>query len=205
MSLVFYYSPMSSAVTVHWALEELGVPYEKVKLDLQAGDQRKPAFLAINPNGKVPALVHDGTKIFESVAILIHLGETFGVEKKLYPAPGLARAEALKWLVWCNVSLGEAISRLHHASSPRVDAALHNEKAAEKAKKDVHALLDILEKEITGKQYLVEDRFSFADLQVAGWFSYLGMLGIDIKSWKNTAAWAERCESRPANVRAMAA
>src|ERR1700690_1566885 len=104
MSLVFYYSPMSSAVTVHWALEELGVPYEKVKIDLQARDQDKPAFLALNPNAKVPLLVHDGTPIFESVAIILHLGETFGEGKKLFPAPGLRRAEAFKWLVWTNVS-----------------------------------------------------------------------------------------------------
>jgi glutathione S-transferase len=88
MSLVFYYSPFSSAVTVHWALEELKVPYEKVRIDLQKRDQDKPEFLAKNPNGKVPLLVHDGTPIFESVAILIHLGETFGVERRLFPAPG---------------------------------------------------------------------------------------------------------------------
>jgi glutathione S-transferase len=205
MSLVFYYSPMSSAVTVHWALEELGVPYEKVRLDLQAADQKKPEFLKVNPNGKVPALVHDGTKIFESVAILIHLGETFGVEKKLFPAPGLARAEALKWLVWCNVSLGEAISRFFHAQSPRVDAAIHNAAAADKAKADVHGLLGILENELEGKQYLVGESFTLADLQVAGWFQYLGMLGFDLAKWPKTNAWAKRCESRPAHARSMQA
>ena len=204
MNLLFYYSPMSSAVTVHWALEELGVPYEKVRIDLQAGDQKKPAYLAINPNGKVPALVHDGVKIFESVAILIHLGETFGVEKKLYPAPGLARAEALKWLVWCNVSLGEALSRFGHASSPRMDAALHHEKSAEKARADVHHLLDILEKDLANKKYLVEDRFTLADLQVSGWVEYLGMLGFQTKKWTNVSAWVERCTSRPAHALSMA-
>ena len=91
MSLTFYYTPMSSATRVHWALEELGVPYEKVKMDLAAGDQRKPEYLALNPNGKVPLLVGDGTPIFESLAILLHLGETYGVEKGLFPAPGLER------------------------------------------------------------------------------------------------------------------
>src|SRR5215813_12354098 len=96
MSLVFYYAPMSSAVTIHWALEELGVPYEKVRLDLQARDQDKPAYKALNPNGKVPLLVHDGTPIFESAAILMHLGEAFGVDKGLFPAAGAKRAEAMK-------------------------------------------------------------------------------------------------------------
>src|SRR5262245_11968243 len=98
MGLIFYYAPMSSASPTHWILEELGVPYEKVKVDLQGGESKKPEFLKINPNGKVPTLVHDGTVIFESVAIAIHLGETFGVERKLFPAPGLQRAEAIKWL-----------------------------------------------------------------------------------------------------------
>ncbi len=204
MSLVFYYSPNSSAVTVHWALEELGVPYEKVRIDLEKGDQKKPAFLAVNPNGKVPALVHDGTKLFESVAILVHLGETYGVEKNLFPKAGLARAEALKWLVWCNVSLGEALSRWYHAQSPRVDGALHNAKAAEKGKADVEALLDILEKELDGKKYLVGDTFTLADLQVSGWCSYLGMLGFELAKWPKTDAWTKRCCERPANARAMA-
>src|SRR5262249_14193766 len=66
MSLIFYYSPMSTAVATHWVLEELKIPYEKVKLDLQAGGTKKPDFLKINPNGVVPAIVHDGTAIFES-------------------------------------------------------------------------------------------------------------------------------------------
>lgn len=88
MSMTFYYAPMSSAITVHRALEELGVPYDAIRLDLAAGETRKPEFLAINPNGKVPALVHDGTPLFESVAILIHLGESFRRRAGPVPGPG---------------------------------------------------------------------------------------------------------------------
>ncbi|MCP6756823.1 glutathione S-transferase family protein, partial [Klebsiella pneumoniae] len=80
----------------------------------------KPEFLALNPNGKVPVLVQDGTPIIESAAIMIHLGETFGVEKKLVPPPGVKRAEALKWIVWSNVSVGEAVQRWMQSSSSRV-------------------------------------------------------------------------------------
>src|SRR2546430_300796 len=100
MSLKFYYSPMSSATRIHWALEELGVPYEKVKLDLTAGDQKKPEYLALNPNGKVPLVVDDGTVIFESLAILLHLGERYGVEKDLFPSAWAPRAEVFKWMAW---------------------------------------------------------------------------------------------------------
>src|SRR6185437_12360023 len=97
MSLVFYYSPFTSATTTHWALEELGIPYEKKKIDFKL-DTKKPDFLKMNPNGKVPLLVHDGTPIFESTAIIAYLGETFGVEKKLFPAPGPQRGQALMWM-----------------------------------------------------------------------------------------------------------
>jgi glutathione S-transferase len=197
MSLVFHYAPMSSAVTVHWALEELGVPYEKVKIDIQARDQDKSDFLALNPNGKVPLLVHDGTPIFESVAILIHLGETFGVDKKLFPAPGLRRAEALKWLVWVNVSLGEAVSRHQHNSSPQIPAERHNAKAAEVAKADVEKHLAILDRALAGKPWLVGDTFSLVDLHLAGYVGYLGMCGFDAKRWPNVDAWAKKCAARP--------
>jgi glutathione S-transferase len=203
MSLVFYYAPMSSAVTVHWALEELGVPYEKVKIDLQARDQDKSDFLALNPNGKVPLLVHDGTPIFESVAILIHLGETFGVEKKLFPAPGLRRAEALKWLVWANVSLGEALSRHQNSSSPRVPAERHNAKAAEVAKADVEKHLAILDRALAGKPWVAGDTFSLADLHLAGYVGYLGMCGFDAKRWPNIDAWAKKCTARPGYALSM--
>ena len=204
MSLIFYYAPQSSAVTVHWALEELGVPYEKVKIDLQARDQDKPAFKALNPNGKVPVLVHDGTPVFESAAIIIHLGETFGVEKKMYPPPGARRAEALKWLVWCNVSVGEALSRHMHNSSERIPAERHNAKAAEVAKVDVEKHLAILDEALTGKTWLVGDSFSLVDVHVAGWAAYVGMCGFDTKRWANLDAWTKRCTARPGFAACMA-
>ena len=78
MAITFYYQPMSSAARVHWALEELGIPYEKVKVDLHAGDQKKPDFLKVNPHGKVPALVDGDARLFESAAIILHLGDKYG-------------------------------------------------------------------------------------------------------------------------------
>jgi glutathione S-transferase len=204
MSMVFYYAPMSTAVTTHWALEELGVPYQAVKLDLAAQDQRKPEFLAVNPNGKVPALVHDGVALFESVAILIHLGETFGVERGLFPGPGLARAEAVKWLVWCNVSLVEALSRFQRNTSDRIPPEQRNAKAGEIGRSDVEAHLDILEAALKKRKFLAGDAFTLADLHVAGFVDYLAMLGFDVKSRPALAAWKATCTSRPHYARAMA-
>ena len=111
MSLTFFYAPMSTASTVHWSLEELAIPYEAVRVDLKDPADKKAKLGPVNPNLRVPVLVHDGVAIFESVAIQIYLGETFGVDAGLYPAPGPERGRALKWLVWTNVSLGEAVLR----------------------------------------------------------------------------------------------
>jgi glutathione S-transferase len=195
---------MTSATRVHWALEELGVPYEKVKVDLAAGDQRKPEYLANNPNGKVPLLIADGTPIFESLAILLYLAETYGVEKGLYPAPGPARANALKWMVWSTVSMMEPASRLLRNLSDRFPAEEKSPAAAEAAKKEVYALLGVLDKELEGKDYLLGKDFTFADLAIAAFIPFMGRFGIDASGYKNVSAWTARCMSRPALGRAMA-
>jgi glutathione S-transferase len=197
MSLVFYYAPFSSATMSHWALEELGIPYEKVKLDLKNGESHKPEFLALNPNGKVPTIVHDGTAIFETVAIVAYLGETFGVDKGLYPPPGPRRGEALKWIVWANVSVGEALARFQRNTVDRIPEEQRNAKAAEVAKADVEKLLGILDGALQGKSFLVGDSFSLADLHVAAYVSYVGMCGFDSKPWPALDAWLKSATSRP--------
>jgi glutathione S-transferase len=204
MSLIFYYAPMSTATATHWVLEELKVPCEKVKLDLKAGDTKKPDYLKLNPNGVVPALVHDGTAIFESAAIAIYLGETFGVEKGLFPAPGPQRGEALKWIVWVNVTLGGASGRYHYAASPHVPAEQHNAAAAAAARADVERYLGILDAALAGKTWLLGDAFSVADAHVAAFAAYMGMTGFDLKKYANLSAWTTRATARPAFAAVMA-
>ena len=198
MSIVFYYAPWSSASTVLWALEELGIPHERVKLDLKAKDTQKPAFLALNPNGKVPLLVHDGVPIFESIAILAHLGETFGVEKKLFPAPGLDRARAFQWLAWANVSVGAAAGRYLSNSSELVPEAQRNATVAALGKEEAMKLLGILDAALVGKSWLVGDSFTFADLHLTGLVAWLSSVGFDTKSLANLQAWMARAQARPA-------
>jgi glutathione S-transferase len=205
MSLVFYYAPMSTAVTVHWALEELGIPYEAVEIDLKARDQDKPGYRALNPNGKVPLVVHDGVPIFESAAIIMHLGETFGVERDLFPRPGLERAEAFKWLVWANVSLGGAVGRFLSNTSDEVPADRRNAKAGESARVDVETLLGILDTALAKKTYLVAETFSLADVHLAGFVAWIGMVGFTLARWPNVDAWQRRCTSRPGCARSRAA
>jgi glutathione S-transferase len=198
MSLTFFFAPMSTASTVHWSLEELGIPYEAVKVDLQDAADKQKKLGPVNPNLKVPVLVHDGTTIFESAAIQIYLGETFGVDKGLYPPPGKQRGEALKWLVWTNVSLGEAVTRWQRLTSDRVPAELRNALAGEEARKDVDKAIAIVEKELADKPYVLGKDVSLVDIHLASFFAWMGFCGVDLTPFPKTKAWFERCSARPA-------
>jgi glutathione S-transferase len=201
ISLTYYYAPMSTAVRTTWAIEELGVPCERVKVDIQKKDTRTEAFLKLNPNGCIPLLVVDGTPVFESTAILLYLAETYGVDKGLYPPPGLKRAETLKWVIWANVGFYDPMNRWRHNTSGMIPAEQHNAKAAEAAKKDLTAAMEVLDKALAGKSYLVDDKFSFADLAASSYLGWLMFMGYDYSAFKNVKAWGERCLGRPAAVK----
>ena len=197
MSLTFYYAPQSSASPVHWTLEELGVPYDKVHIDIKKGDQKKPDFLKLNPNARVPVLVHDGTAIFESVAIQIYLGETFGVAKGLYPESGPQRGEVMKWIVWTNVTLGDVLGRLGRNLMGWSPEDERNAKAGASAKKEGQELLGIVEAALASSDYLVGNKFSLADLHLSSWMDYARMMGLDLAPFPKLTAWVERCTARP--------
>lgn len=197
MSLTFYFAPMSTASLTDGVLAELGTPHERVQVDLGAGGAKRPEFLAINPNGRVPAIVHDGTAIWESSAITMYLGETFGVEAGLYPAPGPRRGEAMKWIAWGNVTLGEAGGRLSMALPPG------HEDAKEKAHADIAVCLDILDGGLAGRPFLLGD-YTLADTHVSGVVGWLGMMQVDTGPFANVTAWMRRCGERPAIAKMMA-
>ena len=112
MALTFYWAPFSTASVTQAVLAELATPHERITVELGTGGTQLPAFLQIHPNVRVPVIVHDGLTLWESAAITLYLGETFGVAAALYPAPGPLRGEAMKWIVWSNVTLAEAAGRL---------------------------------------------------------------------------------------------
>lgn len=207
MSITFYYAPKTSSARVHWALEELGVPYEAVRVDLAAGEQRAPAFLAINPNGKVAALIDDGTPMFESLAILIHLGEKYGVERGLWPAPGsAASAEALTWSVWSAVTLNGHGMQVLANTSERVPSELKNAGQATQGREGLEADLTILEGKLEGRAFLLGDTFTLADIAVAGGASFFARIaGVERDAFPRVAAWTARCLDRPAMKKAYAA
>lgn len=202
MSLTFYYSPMSTATLTELVLEELAVPCERVRIDLKKKESHTAEFLRLNPNGKVPVLVHDGTPIWESAAITLYLGEIFGVAKGLYPEPGPDRGEAMKWIVWSNVTLGDAFGRLVRNTSDWYPAEQHNAKAAAAAQSDVRDCLRILDQALTGRQYLLAG-YSVADTHVNSLIDWLRYMKVDFSDCERVNSWSQRCAARPAYGRVM--
>jgi glutathione S-transferase len=202
MKITFYYAPMTSATRVHWALEELGVPYEKVKMNLAEREQKKPEYLKLNPNGKVPLLVVDGMPIFESLAQLLFLGETFGVEKGLFPKPGPERAQAFQWMAWVSVSVHDALVRVI-LNGERVPEELRNPKAREAAITELAGYLAILDRHVADRSYVLGDVFSLVDCATTAVVPVLSKFGVDTSRYAHMQAWAGRCMQRPALGRAM--
>lgn len=204
MPLKFYYAPMSTASITALVLEELGVDCEIIKLDIARGDTKKPEFLKVNPNGRVPVLIHDDAVVWESAAITMYLGEMFGVDKNLYPAQGPKRAEAMKWIVWTNVTLGEAVNRYTRHVMSTTPAEQRNAKAVESAKTEVANCLRILDQALVNKQYLVGE-YTLADTHLIAMLDYLRHLKIDFTPFTRINSWSQRCSARAAYGRAMTA
>jgi glutathione S-transferase len=199
MSITFYAAPFSSALPVACALAELGVPHERVSIDLASGAQKKPEFLALNPNAKVPTLVADGTPMFEALAIVQWLGDRFGVAKGLWPAADApARMTALAWSAWTYVSFAAEVSRLNYAISERVPAELHHPAQAEHARNEMQHLLGLVEARLTAMPYMLGAQYSLVDLLLACMIRYAGMCGVETKWHRHVQAWLERCHQRPA-------
>lgn len=198
--ITFYGSPMSSASRTHWLLEEAGVPYEYKIVNIREGQQRTPEFLAVNPNGKIPAIVDGDVKIAESMAINFYVAEKYA--PALIPSDVVQRAKVLEWSFWVASTVQQPLVNIlmHTTFLPEAqrDAAL-----VEKSRAELPRYLEVLEKGLTGHEYLVGDRFTVADVNVA---SVLGLAIMGkVELGPNTMAWLTRMNARPAFQRAMQA
>lgn len=199
MSLTLYAAPMSSATSVMTGLAELDVPHEVVMLDLQAGDQKRPDYLAINPNGTVPALVADGTPMFEALAIMQWLGDRHGVERGLWPAADAPeRLTALSWTTWAYATYGVLISVLNYGQSPMVDDSLHHPPLAAEALGKLDRLLGILDAHLADRAWLLGDDYSLADTVVTSVVTYSTFCGVTADRHAHVADWLQRFQARPA-------
>ncbi len=209
MSLIkFYRADYSSAGITDAIFRELeaaaGRPLaERIDVALRTGT-RDAAFLAVNPNGFVPALVlEDGVPLWESAAITLYLGERFGVDAGLYPAAAkpTQRGQAVQWIVWSNVNLpltARQISRVLHGTKDE-DAGVQalRERDAEAAKGELAKQLRVLDGGLAGKEYLLgEGGYSLADTHIFAFMGYIEMLGVDMEGMDNLKGWMERVGAR---------
>ena len=205
MAIELHSWPRSSGTRISWALEELGVPYKYVEVDAKKKENLAPRHLALNPHGKVPALVDGEQHFFESLAILIHLAHKYGIEKKLWPsAGGQDRADALCWTVWAMTELGPYMMQyLYHGMDTPVSYKPEDRSKATAAynKAQVDRILDALEARLAKRDYIV-GTFSLVDLAAASWLMLGTMFGLPLDRWPRTAAWCKRCSERPALKRA---
>jgi glutathione S-transferase len=208
MALSYYYTPLGSSTRVTWALEEVGIPYEKHRLKLKEKEQKSPAFLAINPNGKVPALVDGDVTLFESQAIILWLGEKYGEAHGLWPAAGTPeRASAYVWSTWATVELLPNLrDYLIHGTD--VPFARPPEKRvkdiAEAARKTFDDHMAVLAGRLKGREYLLGDHFTLVDCSAASSVAMAANMA-GLQGPQVVADWAARCQARPAFARTMAA
>jgi glutathione S-transferase len=175
MALKLYGGARSRASIVKWYLEELGLPYEFVLLDLQAGEHRQPEYLAINPFGKVPAIVDDGFALWESGAILLYLSDRHDAA-----LTAEQRAWVAQWVVFANATLstGLFVENVRDAETPR--------------------LLSGLEGQLAKREWLVGDRLTAADIAVGSILAYATlMLKQDYTDYPAIAAYLKRLGDRP--------
>jgi len=198
MAIVFYAAPFSSALPVACALHELQVPHERVNIDLASNAQKKPEFLALNPNGKVPTLVADGTPMFEALAIVQWLGERYGVKKGLWPAADSPeRMTALAWTAWTYVTFGAQLLALNTSNSDRAPAELRSKPHTDHALKELQSLLGLLDAQLAKHGHVLGKDYSLADLLIANAVRYGTMLGATTETHPHISAWLERINQRP--------
>ena len=156
-ALIFYTNPMSRGQIVRWMLEEVGVPYEPRILDYGT-TMKDAAYLAVNPMGKVPAIVHDGKVVTECAAICAYLADAFP-DAGLAPAP-TDRADYYRWLFFASGPVEQAITAKHFGVEPDAD----QQRSAGFG--SLSAALDALETAVADKAFVAGDRFTAADVYV---------------------------------------
>jgi len=194
-----YGVPGSRAMRSLWMLEELGVPYENVKVGF-TGETRQPEYLKINPNGHVPALQDGDVILWESLAINLYLARKY--DKGLWPKTVAAEGHSFKWSIWAMTEAEEPVvtallNRVFFAPEQRDTAK------ADDAAQRFEAPLRVLDGELAGKSYLVGSDFTVADLNVASVIGWAPMAGIDLGRAANVSAWMARCTARPGYAKAM--
>lgn len=196
MAITLFTAPTPDGYKISIALEELGLAYQVQPLDLAKGEQKSAAFLRLNPNGKVPAIVDDGFGVMESGAILVWLAEKTG---QLLPADPRARSEALQWLMLQVGGLGPMMGQANlfgHYWPEKLPAVQARYLA------EVRRLLAILDARLADRPFLAGE-YSIADIAHFCWARTAGWTGVDIAPFPRLTAWIDRVAARPAVQRGL--
>ncbi len=198
-----YHATQSRSVRPRWLLEEIGAPYELVRVNLEAGDQKKPEYLTLNPNGTVPTLVDGDLVLFESAAICQYLADKFPDRHLAPPAGTPARGLYYQWIHYAMSGLEPPAVTifLHTIRKPeaeRIPALVAD------ARTQLAAALAVVDAALAGREHIVGDRFTAADVMIGStlqWCQMMGMIGGDLP---NVTAYLGRLAGRPALGRAFA-
>ncbi|MBD3885271.1 glutathione S-transferase N-terminal domain-containing protein [Phormidium tenue FACHB-886] len=196
ISLYTFTTPNGRKASV--MLEEVGLPYTVQVIDIRKGDQHTPAYEAINPNGKIPAIVDSdtGMTIFESGAILIYLAEKTG---KLLPTEPPQRFQVLEWLMWQMGGVGPMFGQLNHF---RKFAPEQIPYAINRYEQETLRLYSVLDKQLQDKDYICGD-YSIADVATYPWVSIYEFQGLTLDNHPNLKRWVETVAQRPAVQKGM--
>jgi GST-like protein len=197
--LKFYFHPSPNPAKVALFLEESGLPYELVPVDTRKGEQHLPAFLAINPNGKTPAIVDGDVTVFDSNAILLYLAEKTG--QFLPENTPAARGRMLSWLMFVATGIGPYTGQLVHFAHFAPEKLAYAINRYDHEAKRHFAILDA---QLAKHKYMLGDSYTIVDMAVWGWSRALGFaLGADAWSaYPNLKRLFDEINARPAAQRA---
>ncbi|MBV8922773.1 glutathione S-transferase family protein [Bradyrhizobium sp.] len=208
--LQLYSLPTPNGVKVSIMLEEIGLPYEVHLVDFGRDDQKTPEFLSLNPNGKIPAIIDpDGPggrplPLFESGAILQYLAEKTG---QLLPRDPARRYQTIQWVHFQMGGIGPMFGQVgfFHKFAGKEIA---DKRPLERYVNESRRLLDVIEQHLAGRQWIMDDDYTIADISMLGWVrNLIGFYGarelVGFDAFKNVAAWLERGLARPAVERGL--
>ncbi|MFS7195895.1 glutathione binding-like protein [Rahnella inusitata] len=200
-----YYAPTPNGHKITLFLEEAGLPYRLHRIDISAGDQFKPEFLAISPNNKIPAIVDslpvdNGAPIgvFESGTILQYLAEKTG---KFLSKELRERTTTLEWLTWQVAGLGPMLGQNHHFTHYAPQPVPY---AIERFQQETKRLYGVLNTQLTKNAYIAGDTYSIADIATYPWIVAHERQRIDLVEYPAVRNWFERVKARPATQKAYA-
>ena len=190
-----YGAPRTRAHRVLWMLEELGLEYENVTDHATADGEPSPRLLELNPNGKVPTLVDGDVVVWESLAVNFYLADRY--DGGLKPASALEWTRAMQWSLWVATEVEETLFVVlrNRVALPEGERSAS---AADAAEADLAAPLAVLDGVLNTCRYLVGERFSVADLNVASILSLSTAAGLPLADYPNVRRWLRECSSRPA-------